>query len=673
MRNIAFSRLLLLLVFVPVVALTIFGGRLAYESWSRYDDLTRASKLLRLGLVSSRFGGIGLPAEGATSRDYLAGSADKAKLDARRKIADDLYRGMTEAGAVIHDAKIAEHIKAIEDKVRVLGTMRSAVDAKTATPAAITGALVATSERTIDMIGSAAAIASDAILSRRIFALYATLQFTNNVLRQRGSGQLALQDGKIPMDMFLLLAQGAGMQATFGKLFDDYAPPEAVKLYQSFMAANGAALLELRDLAMKNAGQPASEAQVKRWIDINRDLTEVLTTVIVTTADSIGVEGEQMLSAAWRSMLIYFGLTLAALAAVIVLSRMVLRIVRDLLDGLVGAIDSMRDGNFAIAIPHVERKDEIGEMARATDGFRENFVRAQELENERKNAEATAQRKALMNKIAGEFEAAVGDIVHAVSSAANELEATASTLTRTADTTQQMANAVTAASGEASTNVQAVSAATNEMSSSVNEISRQVQESSKIAHEAVKQASTTDARITELSHAANRIGDVVKLITAIAEQTNLLALNATIEAARAGEAGKGFAVVAQEVKALAAQTGKATGDISAQISGMQAATQDSVVAIKGIGGTIGRIAEIASTIAAAVEEQGAATAEIARNVQQTAEGTTLVAANITEVNKGATETGSASTQVLSAAQSLSQESNRLKLEVGKFLSTVRAA
>jgi methyl-accepting chemotaxis protein len=211
------------------------------------------------------------------------------------------------------------------------------------------------------------------------------------------------------------------------------------------------------------------------------------------------------------------------------------------------------------------------------------------------------------------------------------------------------------------------------MASSVNEISRQVQESAKIASEAVGQARKTNDRVSELAKAASRIGDVVDLINTIAGQTNLLALNATIEAARAGEAGRGFAVVASEVKALAEQTGKATGEISQQIAGMQAATQDSVNAIKEIGGTIERMSEISSTIASAVEEQGAATQEISRNVQQAALGTTQVSSNITDVQRGATETGSASSQVLSAAQSLSRDSNRLKIEVGKFMNTVRAA
>jgi methyl-accepting chemotaxis protein len=211
------------------------------------------------------------------------------------------------------------------------------------------------------------------------------------------------------------------------------------------------------------------------------------------------------------------------------------------------------------------------------------------------------------------------------------------------------------------------------MTSSVNEISRQVQESANIANAAVAQARKTNDRVAELAKAAARIGDVVELINTIAGQTNLLALNATIEAARAGDAGRGFAVVASEVKALAEQTAKATGDISHQINGIQAATEESVGAIKEIGDTIGRMSEIASTIASAVEQQGAATQEISRNVQQAAQGTMQVSANITDVQRGARSTGTASSEVLSAAQSLSGESTRLKQEVGKFLDLVRAA
>jgi methyl-accepting chemotaxis protein len=319
--------------------------------------------------------------------------------------------------------------------------------------------------------------------------------------------------------------------------------------------------------------------------------------------------------------------------------------------------------------------DEIAEMAGALQVFKDNMLESNRLRAERHEADKKvhAQRKAEMRKLADEFEAAVGEIVQAVSSASTELEASATTLTTTAAHTQQLSGRVEAASQEASSNVKSVAAATEEMTASIAEIGQRVQESNRIASEAVSQAEITDARINELSKAAIRIGDVVNLITTIAEQTNLLALNATIEAARAGDSGRGFAVVAQEVKALAAQTAKATNEISSQIAGMQVATQDSVVAIKQIGATIGRISEIAAMIATSVDQQGGATQEIARNVDQAAQGTSEVATNIVDVNRGARETGSASAQVLSSAQSLSGESNRLKLEVDRFLDTVRAA
>jgi len=265
------------------------------------------------------------------------------------------------------------------------------------------------------------------------------------------------------------------------------------------------------------------------------------------------------------------------------------------------------------------------------------------------------------------------EIIEIVGSASTELEATAVNLTSTAEMTQRLTTEVTASSNDASTNVQSVASATEELGASVNEIRRQVQNSSEIAGEAVTQAQLTDSRISQLSEAASKIGDVVKLITAIADQTKLLALNATIEAERAGEAGLGFAVVAQEVKALAAQTANATGEISTQISSIQSATEDSVLAIKDISRTVNEIATIATSISSAVDEQGTATGEIASSAQQAATGTQTVAKHITEVNRGAMETGTASTQMLTAARSLAGESTRLKSEVGSFIDKLRAA
>lgn len=342
---------------------------------------------------------------------------------------------------------------------------------------------------------------------------------------------------------------------------------------------------------------------------------------------------------------------------------------------ITGVLHALGSGNKQIDVPYVGRKDEVGDAARAANSFRENLIRLEKLESEQKqiDEQMAAQRKKEMLTLADKFQAAVGSVVDFVSSASTELEASAYSLTGTAEMTQTLATTVAGASEQASANVQSVAAATEELNFSAAEISRQVQQSSKIASNAVEQAKQTDRRIHELSEAAGRIGDVIDLITSIAAQTNLLALNATIESARAGVAGRGFAVVAAEVKALAAQTSKATKEIRQQIISMQTATQESVDAIQEIGKTIGYISEISFTIAAAVEEQDATTREIVRNVHEAAKGTTEVAQNITNVKRGASETGSASAQVLSSAQSLSSESNQLKVEVDRFLSMVRAA
>jgi len=429
-------------------------------------------------------------------------------------------------------------------------------------------------------------------------------------------------------------------------------------------------------------------AQLSRFADeiarIRKDVTLPINVEIEALANKITEHGKQSSEAARTtandteasvertSMIAGIALALLLIATCVFSIFTIARPMR----ALSVSMEELAGGNFAVVLPGLGRKDEVGDVAGAVEKFKvvsEQKAREEAEAKIKQDQVAAQQRKADMIKLADTFESAVGEIIETVSSASTELEASAGTLTSTAERAQELTTMVAAASEEASTNVQSVASATEEMASSVNEISRQVQESARMANEAVDQARKTNDRVGELSKAAARIGDVVELINTIAGQTNLLALNATIEAARAGEAGRGFAVVASEVKALAEQTAKATGEIGQQISSIQAATQESVGAIREISGTIEKLSEISSTIAAAVEEQGAATQEISRNVQQAAQGTQQVSSHITDVQRGASETGSASSQVLSAAQMLSGDSNRLKLEVGKFLNTVRAA
>ena len=335
----------------------------------------------------------------------------------------------------------------------------------------------------------------------------------------------------------------------------------------------------------------------------------------------------------------------------------------------------LANGNTDIRIPYLMRGDEVGDTARAASAFKDSLLRMAEIEVQQKAGveRSRIERKSEMDRLADTFEQTIGGIVNSVSATSAQLAMSASTLTKAADTTKRLAGEVASAADQASNNVGAVSTSTQEISTSTGEISRQSRASSSMAQDAVRQAELTDRRMSELMEAANRIGEVVNLITSIAGQTSLLALNATIEAARAGESGRGFAVVASEVKMLAKRTTEATEDIGAYVAGIQTASHDSVSALKDIRATISRLAEGAAAIAVAVDEQDAMTHDISRNVKQVAQGTSQVAASILEVNKGASETELASTDLLISAKTLAGESSKLKAEAQKFLATVRTA
>ncbi|EHR01625.1 HAMP domain-containing methyl-accepting chemotaxis protein [Bradyrhizobium sp. WSM471] len=437
----------------------------------------------------------------------------------------------------------------------------------------------------------------------------------------------------------------------------------ALGIYKSAFETTSAAMLRSDEIYHKDLAPLISASIAKLKVAETALKTDYKDS---RTAADVVIDGTTSLQGIAGGLAVLFGLIVAFLTA---------RSIVGPLTSMTRAMGLLAGGNLAVEIPSRGKADEIGDMAKAIDVFKTNMIDTERLRHEQTATEArqAESRKADMARLASQFEQAVGEIVDTVSSASHELEGSAGTLTATARRAQDLSTEVQSASQEASANVQAVASATEELSSSVTEIARQVQESARIAGEAVGQVSKTNARVSELSKAAARIGDVVELISTIAGQTNLLALNATIEAARAGEAGRGFAVVASEVKALAEQTARATGEIAQQVSGIQAATEESVGSIREISGTIERLSEISSTVAAAVEEQGAATQEISRNVQQAAQGTQLVSSNIGDVQRGASETGSASSQVLSAARSLSADSHRLKQEVANFLSSVHAA
>lgn len=421
----------------------------------------------------------------------------------------------------------------------------------------------------------------------------------------------------------------------------------------------------------KEAAEDAYLAMTTAYNEQRASVEKIVNRASVLDQEAVGHADSQerfILTAIW----IISGIVLAIVAASV--AGIILGLIRPL-DRMKSAMSSLAAGALDAQVPYADRRDEIGEMANALQIFKENLIETERLreEQQRQARHAEEQRKAELSSLASSFERAIGSVVGSVAQASGELNATAEKLMNSAKDTSLKSTNVAAASDQASANVQTVASAAEELSCSIREISQQVHQSNEIATKAVAEADQINSQVRNLVSAADQIGSIVGLISEIAAQTNMLALNATIEAARAGEAGRGFAVVAQEVKALAEQTGKATSQIRDQIVGIQESTQWTTAFVDGITATIKEVNQVSAAIAAAVEQQGAATLEIARNAQQASQGTEEVSRNIDGVTDAATGASEAATQVLTSARDLSRQSDALRGEVDNFLRTVRAA
>jgi methyl-accepting chemotaxis protein len=441
---------------------------------------------------------------------------------------------------------------------------------------------------------------------------------------------------------------------------------------KSYFTGDFLALRERLFKALMAGEKP--EMTAVQWSLQTRERNNALQTVAegaIAAAEAYTVDQH---AAARNQLLLQLALLLAALAlaagGMLAVSRRVIRPLHTIQD----AMAKVAGGDLAVEVPYIDRQDEIGALARALGTFKENATEKVRIEADQRDrhAQADVRQQAVAQHIAG-FESQMQEALAALAQAATQMRSTSDGLSSTAAKTNDQVKAAASASDDATSNVQTVAAASEEMSASVAEISRQVAHAATIAGRAVDETKQTDGTVQGLAEAAQKIGEVVKLINDIASQTNLLALNATIEAARAGEAGKGFAVVASEVKSLANQTAKATEDISAQIASIQSVTKDAVDAIKRIGGTISEVSTVATSIASAVEEQGAATQEITRNTQQAASRTRDVSENIVGVTAGADATGAAAQGVKSAAETLGQRADQLRGQVNDFLAKIRAA
>ena len=445
----------------------------------------------------------------------------------------------------------------------------------------------------------------------------------------------------------------------------------AAKLLALGEGKGGVFSLRQKELDAEDYGQTVLEETRKLNVGLDVSVQQLVDDVQKGTAASTFMTRQQI-SFATTIMLVMGAATL--IGSVLFVWRYVGGNILRRIGSLQRSMQLLSDGDLESEIYQSHQKDEVASMANALQVFRESMIEARALSAEQdRDRAAKIERTSRIEARIAEFEATVRCALDNLQDAANSMQSTAQSMSTTADQSNALVSTVVSAAEETSANVQTVSVGTEELSSSITEIGRQVVSSSEIARKAVAEASATDATMQGLADNASRISVVVDLIQVIASQTNLLALNATIEAARAGEAGRGFAVVASEVKSLANQTAKATEEIRSQIANMQAVTTSAVNAIRNIGQTIGEINDVTTAIAAAVEEQGAATREIARNIQHAAGGTSQVSSNIVGVSTASADAGVAANEVLKASAALRREADGLRSEIDAFLNNIRAA
>jgi methyl-accepting chemotaxis protein len=495
--------------------------------------------------------------------------------------------------------------------------------------------------------------------------------------QERATGSAGFASGQFAPAQYRTLLTILAEQAAFLSSFQSYATEAQRNAAQQTLT--GPIITEaerLRLIAVETGSEkPLGGVAARDWFKATTDRIDLMKTVEDVLQRDLATLNQANAAQAWKILTYGSSFALIMLMAALIVGFVLARGITRPITGMTEAMRGLARGDWSTAIPGRDKRDEIGTMAEALEVFRNGMMEAEELRKaqETQKLQAAEERRIAMNALADKFEQSIGEVVGNVTHASSRLQGTAEDMARTAEETSGQSTAVAAASEQVTANVQTVASATEELSASIREIAQQVAEASRMTNEAVGQARSSTQEVQGLTDAAQRIGDVVRIINDIAGQTNLLALNATIEAARAGEAGKGFAVVASEVKALASQTTKATDEIASQIKAMQEATVRSAQVITHIAETIDQLSQSSTAIASAVEEQGAATQEIARNVQQAAVGTTEVAGNITQVSQAANVTGSAATSLLSAAGTLSKDGAALKKQVDGFLREIRAA
>ncbi len=684
MRNtlsrLTLSRLLLLVSATAILPLIAIALLLAYQSAARYADADRAARLARLAAAAATISSQ-IPREAMATNAYFAhyDAGRTPDLEAQRTATDAAIAGLAAAAAASDAASpaVLADIRFIDRSWTALKVFRQQVDAQRPAPGTTArGALMPIALRAATVVGRVAGANSNPELARLALTLHDALWVREGLI---GGGRLAIQTAKTgsitPADLEWLL-RGWLQQEYFGDEIALLAAGETAERWRAIADAPVTKSMAdaLPGLVAVIAGTPLDPALAPMLSAGVKEKSQAVDHFIQDAAATLGTRSAELRDRARDTMIGYGALALIVVALSLGASRWVARAIRRMLAGVTEAMTRISGREFDAPVPHAERGDEIGAMARALLIFRDGLATADRLTREQAaEQQAKEERVAKLRALTAAFEARIGQVIGTLSASATDLSGTARQLSVDAGDSDRGASAVAASAQQTSGNVQTVAGAAEELSASIAEISQQVARSTEISGQAAARAESTERVVRDLAEGARKIGEVVGLIADVASQTNLLALNATIEAARAGDAGKGFAVVASEVKGLAGQTAKATEEISTQVGHIQAATRDAVTAIEDVARLITEANNIALTISSAIEQQGAATQEIAGNIQRAASSTEEVTQRIVGVSAAAAKTGTAATRVLSAAGGRSQQADVLTGEVASFLTGVKAA
>lgn len=678
--NMKLSRLIMILAIVPIVAMVFFSSQTVLKDIEKSHEMSDLTRLMALAVKMSSLVHEQQKERGATA-GLLSSSGKKfdSALPAQRQETDkkkvEFENFLSGFDALNYGSQFDVDLKALLANLGQMQGIRKQVDSLSITIPEAIGYYTDLNGQNLKLIESMGSLSSDPVIVSRIVGYTNLLQAKERAGIERAVGASQFAKGTFTpkaMDRFKGLIV---VQDTYNKVFLTQATDEQTALFNEVMSSDASKeVRRMRKVAF--AGGFDGDLQgitgkvwfgtITRKINGLKRIEDFLSQNLLDDLARLGAEAD---SSKWFDS----GMALITLVLAVGLSFLIIRSINASFKTIVSAMTNLVEGNLEVDLPPV-RNNEIGNMIKCVQVFKDNAIEKVGLEKQQIEAakRAEEEKRQMMQKLTDDFDSSVGGIIETVSSASAELNSTAQSMASISEETSNQAAAVAGASEQASSNVQTVAAASEEMAASIGEINQQMMQASDASKTAVETVETTSRQIEGLAETADKIGEVVKMITEIAEQTNLLALNATIESARAGEAGKGFAVVAAEVKELASQTGKATEGINRQIEEIQAATKESVASMVDITEVIRKLDETSTAIAAAMEEQGATIQDISRNVQQAATGTSEVTQNITGVTQAAQESGAASSQVTSAASELSQQSELLKSEVDKFISQVRA-